>query len=206
MSNSQVLISFSAAPSPEQISDWWSNLKHAESVRMDSWDDAIAWAETRDGYLDGPPGGSVKAIFKNGNRWVLADFSLLMFDSQLNLSKASTQIGPIYLAMTQGTAGCAGFQAYADGHLVRSIDYIEGAVSVEGTALPEEAGITLANLYDRELNRLWVRFGHDGLLFDCEPKGVTCMHFIDADEIGSADVPPIAPIQQKPQSPWWKLW
>lgn len=207
MSNSQVLISFECKPTAIQISSWWTDLDFKEQQTVATWSDAVAWANARDGYLNGQEGNSVKIIFKNGKRWVLTDFSMLMYDCENELSNVSVQVGDIFLAMTQGTAGCAGFKAYSKGVLVRSIDYADGELTEEGTPLSQENKINLSELYDRELNKLWIKLGHEGLLFDMNPTELECLLFVDNGELSYIKSDNV-PRNQKNVSKksWWKFW
>ncbi len=113
---------------------------------------------------------------------MLTDFSMCMMADEATLSRISEEISPVLIAMTQGTAGCASFHKYATGQLVRAIDYVDGEVTMQGTPIPEEAGIDVNNLYDAELERLWQRHGLSGLLFNAKMSNIVCLHLLDHRE------------------------
>ena len=203
MSNSQSIIAFKG-PIDETILDPWGSLELIESNSCgDDYKAAWAWAAGRDGYVEGKSDAEMcPLVARDGEYNILIDFSMLMAVEEDALIKLS-QHTPVYVAVTQGTAGCASFACYRDSARVRSIDFVDGDIETQGDPLPEEEGIDLASFYDVGLENLWRKLGFSGLLFTGEFKCFTAFHCRDlsATENEVAIAPPL-----RDEKPWWKLW
>lgn len=204
VSNTQSLLAFSSVHSDRALLERWPELEVvAEHANVAVPDPSCAHcAASSQASVTSPP--TTRLLYRDGPWHVVMCGDLDMIAEEDRLAEASRSLGPILVAMTQGTAGCACFHKYDGGRLVRSIDYADGDLTTAGDPLPEEQGIDIAKLYDEELRRLWRAHGLSGLGLDEDRRDATMIHCIDHQRARPAAhvTAPAAPAKR----PWWKIW
>lgn len=183
----------------------WPAFELAEPPQtFPSWDDAYQWAAPRCGCLKGHHPEDVKLLFRNNDWSALADFSMCMASDQSSLAELSRRVGRVVVATTQGTAGFAQLLIYEAGVEVRSITGVGGRVVQTGTLLPEEAGVSLATFYLKELDTVWQRLGLTSFL-QADPAGpVVGLHVLDRTP--HAEFAQAPRRSQSARRPWWRFW
>ena len=175
-------------------------------------DSLWAWKESHERFVPASewtrenPGRDVFLFWQDGQWAVMMDPSYTLAADKEGLEKLSSQVGEVLSFIVESSGGFAAFMAFGDGRLRRSINNADGAVEVEGHALPEESGIDISNYYMDETEALWRAFGFSGLGKMPTDVGCQAICVIDRTDYGEdASVNPFQP-SVPPKKPWWQVW
>lgn len=116
--------------------------------------------------------------------------------------------------IVESAGGTALFACFEQGKCRRKIANADGEVTVEGDALPQEAGIAIGEYYMDESERLARAFGLSSLEYGngiAAWKDFSAVCVIDRTDYAALKPggPPAGSVSveaARPRRPWWKFW
>jgi hypothetical protein len=157
-------------------------------------------------------GGTVDVFgFWQDGAWaVLFDPSYAQASDRRALSVLSERFGLVLSFVVETAGGCAFFEAFDAGRLVRKIQSIDGVLTSDGVPLPQEAALPGDRYFEEETRQLQRAFGlagMDGVPVDAPVVGAA---YLDRTDYGTLRRRPSAAAGRlatpSPKRPWWRVW
>jgi hypothetical protein len=101
----------------------------------------------------------VFGFWQDGPWAVLFDPSYAQASDRRALAALSERFGLVLSFVVETAGGCAFFEAFDGGRLVRRIQSIDGELQAEGARLPQEAGLPGDRYFEDETRQLQQAFG-----------------------------------------------
>jgi len=112
--------------------------------------------------------------------------------------------------VVETAGGCAFFEAFDGGRLLRRIQSIDGELRAEGVRLPQEASLPEDRYFDNETRCLQRAFGLAGMDGVPAQSPVVALACIDRTDYGTPPrrrEPGGAPVATRAaRRPWWRVW
>jgi len=105
----------------------------------------------------------VFGFWQDGEWAVMFDPSYAQASDRRALATLSERCGLVLSFVVETAGGCAFFEAFDGGRLLRRIQSIDGALQAEGARLPQEAGLPEDHYFEDETRRLQRAFGLAGI-------------------------------------------
>lgn len=175
----------------------------------EAWRDANAQPVPANQWSKCNPGTSVYLLWQDGPWAVLADSSYVDASDEDANAILSRGFDPVLSFVVESASGCASFSAFADGRLVRNINFNDGECDQRGDPLPQEQGINVAGLYMAESEALAAAFGLTALAEHPRRDHIHAVCVIDRTDYSNVPSNPFMPAPVKPSvqtRPWWKFW
>lgn len=178
---------------------------------LDTWMRTTQRHVTAAAWSADHPGADTFGFWQDGDWAVMLDPSYVQASDPRALAALSERFGLALSFIIETSGGCAFFDAFERGRRVRRIQSIDGAVTLEGERLAQEAGLPAASYYMDETEQMQRAFGLtplQQLRADHPVIGAAC---IDRTDYGAAKKareargpdPAAAPA---PERPWWRFW
>jgi hypothetical protein len=152
----------------------------------------------------------VFGFWQDGAWAVLYDPSYAQASDRRALAALSERFGLVLSFVIETAGGCAFFDAFDGGHLVRKIQSIDGQLHAEGAPLPQEAGLPQDRYFTDETRRLQRAFGLscvDALPADTPVVGAAYLDRTDGGAPPSRrPATPAAAPAPAPKRAWWRVW
>ncbi|HEY8976754.1 MAG TPA: hypothetical protein VIN75_21240 [Burkholderiaceae bacterium] len=157
-------------------------------------------------------GGAVDVFgFWQDGMWaVLFDPSYAQASDRRALAVLSQRFGLVLSFVVETAGGCAFFEAFDGGQLVRRIQSIDGVLTTDGVRLPQEAGLPADRYFEdetRQLQRAFGLTGMDGVPADVPVIGAA---YVDRTDYGTPRRRPSAAADRVAtpslKRPWWRVW
>lgn len=151
----------------------------------------------------------VFGFWQDGAWAVLFDPSYAQASDRRALSVLSGRFGLALSFVVETAGGCAFFEAFDGGRLVRKIQSIDGVLTTDGVRLPQEAALPADRFFEdetRQLQRAFGLTGMDGVPADAPVVGAA---YRDRTDYGTPRRKPAAgarPPTPSPKRPWWRVW
>ena len=101
----------------------------------------------------------VFGFWQDGEWAILFDPSYAQASDRRALAALSERFGLVLSFVVETAGGCAFFDAFDGGRLVRRIQSIDGELQAEGARLPQEDGLPVDRYFEDETRRLQRAFG-----------------------------------------------
>lgn len=166
-------------------------------------------ATQRQAAAAGQP-ADVFGFWQDGEWAVLFDPSYAQASDRRALAVLSERFGLVLSFVVETAGGCAFFEAFDGGRLVRRIQSIDGELQAEGARLPEEAGLPDDRYFEDETRRLQRAFGLAGMDGVPAATPVIAAAYLDRNDYGvspprqRAEAPRVS--TPAPKRPWWRIW
>lgn len=164
------------------------------------------------------PGTSAYGFWQDGEWAVMLDPDFVQAGDQPGLSRLSERFGLVLSFIVETAGGCAFFNAFERGRLLRSIDWNDGKFASQGDPLSQEAGLPAERYYVDETEQLQANFGItpiDRLSEDLPCAGAAFTDRTDYSALmheravrrASSDTK-LDPLSGHASTarPWWKFW
>jgi len=165
-------------------------------------------ATQRQGAAAGEP-VDVFGFWQDGAWAVMFDPSYAQASDRRALAMLSERFGLALSFVVETAGGCAFFEAFDGGRLVRRIQSIDGELQAEGARLPQEAGLPEDRYFEDETRRLQHAFGLAGMDGVPARTPVVALACIDRTDYGTPPrrrVPAGAPeATRAARRPWWRV-
>jgi len=151
----------------------------------------------------------VFGFWQDGEWAVLFDPSYAQASDRRALSVLSERFGLVLSFVVETAGGCAFFEAFDAGRLVRRIESIDGALRTDGVRLPEEAGLPEDRYFADETRRLQRAYGLAGVDGVPADTPVIAAAYRDRTDYGTPRRKPATaarPSAPSPKRPWWRVW
>ena len=168
----------------------------------------------RDGSLD-DAGTQAFGFWQDGDWTLMLDPGYVQASDGDGLATLSLRFGLTLSFVIETAGGCAFFSAYDQGQRTRRVTSIDGKVTREGAALPQEAGLPGSSFYMEEIERLQGAFGITPLEQLSEDKRIRAMAYVDRTDYAAlrrereerrAKAAAAAPSAPMARRPWWRIW
>lgn len=133
------------------------NLPNLEAIW--NWKEAHEKVVTAADWNPDNPGKIVYLFWPNDPWSILIDEEYVLASDEQVLKTLSHQVGQVLSFVVESAGGTACFSCFQDGKLLRSVTNADGDLRLEGTPLPEEHNINMADYYMEETEALWEAFG-----------------------------------------------
>ncbi len=155
----------------------------------------------------------VFGFWQDGEWAVLFDPSYAQASDRRALATLSERCGLVLSFVVETAGGCAFFDAFDGGRLLRRIQSIDGELQAEGARLPQEAGLPDDRYFEDETRRLQRAFGLTAMEAVAGDVPVVGAAYVDRTDYGGpgrrlAFAPPVppAPARSRWKRPWWRPW
>lgn len=171
-------------------------------VALHDWTRATQRAANAARQSKEEPDTDVFGFWQDGPWAVMMDASYAQVSDPRALAALSERFGQALSFVIETAGGCAFFDAYEHGQLVRSVRSVDGEVTTQGKPLAQEAGLRQGRFYMEETDRLQTAFGltQPGNL--PADQAITAAAYLDCNDYSRLRQAVAAPAKR----PWWRVW
>jgi hypothetical protein len=150
------------------------------------------------------PGTDVFGFWQDGPWAVMMDSGFVHVADEDALAALSERFGLALSFVVETAGGCAFFDAFERGQLVRSIRSVDGDITTQGEPLAQEARLRRGHYYMEETDRLQEAFGLTPPGKLPEDQAITAGAYLDGNDYSSLRQADAA--QAAAKRPWWRFW
>ena len=170
---------------------------------LDAWMRATQRQLTASGRSAGHPGIDTVGFWQDGEWAVMFDPSYAQASDRRALAILSERFGQALSFVIETSGGCAFFDAYRQGRLLRRLQSIDGVITTEGERLPEEASLPGSRYYTDETGQLQRAFGLTPPANLPPRQPITAAAYVDGEALRTHQQAAGAAAAKRP---WWRPW